>query len=286
MLSERLTTFTPLGIRFWDPVLDSQVRDGLEATIWPEGQTYRAVHAFRTGSGVYAFQNLPGLRAIEYPAEDGVEDGMEFSAIEPRRFIVEVEDSRYRFLPVRFGVWLPITEYRGIYRPGNLGSPPDSAEPRFYLFSSPARMATFGIATIRSQVVEVDEDGNLIPAAYAFIEAEVDNQLHYSYTDQRGCFVILFPYPPADSANGSPPGVSMADQSWPVTIRIQYQSKSSPELDLLWEFGRIRAQPTALIHDSTTVFETEPFRTLRYGQELNLITTGPETRSTLWVRPS
>lgn len=283
MLRERLTTYTPLGIRFWDSVLEIQVRDGLDLNIWPESQRYRTVPAFRTRSGLYAFRNLPGLRAIEYPAGDDVD----LSSVEPRRFVVEVIDTRFRFLPVRFGVWLPITEYSGVYRPGYPGSLPDSAEPRFYLFSAPARMAAFGIAAIRAQVVEADAGaGAFIPAVYALVEAEVDGQLHYSYTDRRGCFVILFPYPPVDNVGGSPPGVLMADQSWPVTIRLRYQPKTATELDQLWEFSRMSGQPAALIHETTTVSAAELSETLQYGLDLNLTTEGPDTRSTLWVSPS
>ena len=279
MIIERITTYTPLGIRFWDPVFNSQVSEGLEVKTWPASRPDREVNAFLTVSGIYAFQNLPGMRDIEFPPGDEVD----LAFVVPRRFVVDVCDNNGRFLPVRFSVWLPILDYTGVYRPGYPSSLPDSAEPRFYLFSAPARSASFGIASVRANVVEA---GTVEPAVYAFIEAEVAGEKYYSYTDQRGAFVLLFPYPPVENTGGSPPGISMNDQSWPLTLRISYQSKSRQEREEIWEFSQIKAQPPALTHRTTTETSAELFQTLRYGQELNLITTGPEARSTLWIQPS
>ncbi len=67
---ETLTTRTLLGIRFWDPATDRQISDGLQLVAWPETAPDCKIDAFRTASGNFAFQNLPGMRAYEYPVND------------------------------------------------------------------------------------------------------------------------------------------------------------------------------------------------------------------------
>ncbi|HLP57643.1 MAG TPA: hypothetical protein VK186_02380, partial [Candidatus Deferrimicrobium sp.] len=62
---EQVNTFTPLGIRFWDSALDRQVGDHLLVKAYPVHGYGSPVHAFRSASGIYAFQGLPGLREIE-----------------------------------------------------------------------------------------------------------------------------------------------------------------------------------------------------------------------------
>ena len=110
---EQTTVFTLLGIRFWDAVRDAQVRDSLLVTARPViaasppgiAASRPAIRAFPTGSGVYAFQGLPGLHDIERPAENGV------STTSPpiqRRFFVEVRDEQKRVIPMVFGVELPL----------------------------------------------------------------------------------------------------------------------------------------------------------------------------------
>ena len=58
-MAERVTQFTPLGIRFWDSVLDKQVSDHLLIKAYPTAGFRPVINAFRTASGIYAFQGLP-----------------------------------------------------------------------------------------------------------------------------------------------------------------------------------------------------------------------------------
>lgn len=117
---EEVRIVTVLGIRFWDAARDSQVSDGLVVSARAEGTTAPRVTAFRTLSGVYAFQGLPGLHDLEYPPP-----GATPAASPPltARLIVEVEDTEDRFVPVAFAVEVPLP-YRGVLTTAVGGSPP------------------------------------------------------------------------------------------------------------------------------------------------------------------
>src|SRR5687767_11723341 len=99
---ERVTVLTPLGIRFWDAARDVQVDDGLEITARPEGRPESTpVRAFKTASGAFAFQGLPGLEAFEHPPESAGEPEWPDPA-DAERFVIRVHDRLGRFLPVTF----------------------------------------------------------------------------------------------------------------------------------------------------------------------------------------
>lgn len=276
-LLESLTTRTLLGIRFWDPATDRQVSDGLQVSAWPETAPELKVRAFRTASGNFAFQNLPGMRAFEYPTND--EDALLFSPPLPRPFLVEVEDRRGSFMPICFRVELPLAD-GGLYQPTPLGSPLGDEPPRFYLFSSPARPAPPGLAAISATLTAPDDQ---TPAAYALLEVAENGRRWYGLTDTRGCVAILFPYPTFITALGaSPPGLPPSQQRWPLTIRARHD----PNLIANLEEGQhptlrqIRNQPDTLLWPTVagpaaTTLSTE----LTYGQEL-ILRTG--SQSNLW----
>lgn len=213
---ERQTIFTPLGIRFWDPATDSQVAHGLAVRAWPDGATEPVRSAFRTASGIYAFQGLPGLRAVEYPANGGG------SASPPagQRFVVAVEDEQRRFLPAVLRVDAPFV---GIYPTAVTGSPPDAALPGVYLFSAPWRR-TAGLAAVRAELVR-ESTGE--PAAWAVLELDVaQSGVWHGVADQRGSVAVFFPIPPFQATLGSsPPGpqASPQEQQWQVTARVLFQ---------------------------------------------------------------
>jgi hypothetical protein len=111
---EKVSTYTPLGIRFWDPAMDAAVTDGLEVTLRPPNRPDLTRRAFQTLSGVYAFSGLSGLRSLELSDPDlpAGEHPVESSPPVRYRFIVDVNDRLGRYLPVTFRVDLP---YRGIF---------------------------------------------------------------------------------------------------------------------------------------------------------------------------
>ncbi|MCZ6680950.1 MAG: hypothetical protein O7E52_27300 [Candidatus Poribacteria bacterium] len=228
---EQTTVFTLLGIRFWDAVRDAQVRDSLLVTARPVivasppgiAASRPAIRAFPTGSGVYAFQGLPGLHDIERPAENGV------STTSPpiqRRFFVEVRDEQNRFIPMVFGVELPL-DYRGVFLNGSsfpTGSPPISRPPGFYLFSAPTRRATPGLTAVRACLIEA---GTQRPAAHAVLEVEVNGRRWYGISDERGCIAVLFPYPTFINIPGASPPETLQilpfnQQRWTLSVRVRF----------------------------------------------------------------
>jgi hypothetical protein len=213
---ERQTIFTPLGIRFWDPATDSQVAHGLQVRAWPDGATEPVRAAFRTASGIYAFQGLPGLRAAEFPANNG---GLASPPV-GQRFVVAVEDQQRRFIPVVMRVDAPFT---GIYPTALVASPLGEALPGFYLFSAPWRAAT-ALAAVRADLVR-ESTGE--PAAHAVLELDVeDSGVWHGVADERGSVAVFFPIPPFQATLGSsPPGPQAPpqQQQWQVTARVLYE---------------------------------------------------------------
>ncbi|MEM7051222.1 MAG: hypothetical protein AAF604_16250 [Acidobacteriota bacterium] len=214
-LLESLEVFCPLGLRFWDTALDRPVSDGLRVSARPAQRNGRRVAAFRTGSGLYAFQNLPGMRPIERP---GIADPIA-SPPPTRPFIVEVVDPRRRFLPAALVVDLPLP-YRGIFLAGD----PASGLPGFLLFSAPSRRRDPRLAVVRGELYDTVQDR---PAAWARIDVEVPGGLtHTTVADQDGRFAALFPYPELETTlpplSGSPGGdAPLFDRTWPLQVRIQ-----------------------------------------------------------------
>lgn len=325
---EQTTVFTPLGIRFWDQVRDTQVSDSLmviarPATIVqgsppagspPDFYLYSATAgsvttAFRTASGVYAFQGLPGLHDVEYPVG---ELALEASPPNKRYFIIEVKDEQRRFLPTVFGVELPL-DYRGVFLNGispltesspPIGSPPFSSPPGFYLFSAPTRATAPGLAAVRGCLVEASTER---PAAYAVLEVQVNGKTWYGVADERGCVAVLFPYPTFINTPGlSPPDtlriLPLQQQKWELTIRVRFNpdtlyfplgEKNSPDLrtilkqspGVIW-----RACPQSPIAELPV---EELSLNLVFGRELvlqtaNLSTTKPWglPRTELWISPT
>ena len=212
---ERQSTFTLLGIRFWDPVQDAQVRDGLVVNAWPEGSPALRRTAFRTIGGLYAFQGLPGMRELEYPAED--RSPWTGSPPETRRFVVEVVDVQRRYLPLAFVVDVP---FQGIF-PTDAPVSPAERPLGCWLFSAPTRTAPVGMAVVRADLVEAVTEQ---PAAFAVVELEIAGRSWYGVADERGAVAICFPYPDFTGASGfSSPPAPLPAQVWPATVRVRYE---------------------------------------------------------------
>jgi hypothetical protein len=268
-LLERITTFTPLGIRFWDPVRNTQVSDGLTVTARPETLSGSVTRAFRTASGIYTFQGLQGLHDVEYPEEDTV---IASSPPQTTPFIIEVQDQLQRFLPVVFRIELPLP-YRGIFPTVLPNSPPGGSPRGFYLFSAPTRSAAPGLAAVRGCLVEAFSRR---PAAHAVLEVEINNgATWYGIADERGCIAVLFPYPTVRNVLGtSPPGMlqtPLLQQRWDSAIRVRYSpvtlaftpGATTPDLRSI-----LNQAPGGLWPTQTGPPFAELSVTLHYGQEL------------------
>jgi hypothetical protein len=232
---EELEVFCPLGLKFWDPVLDRPIRDGLIVHAWPLETSSPRVEAFRSLSGVYAFQGLPGLRSVERPAPDDPEVASPASPPVTRRYVVEVLDPGRRFLPAAFEVELPLP-YRGVFlagEPGGEGSPgsPAVAPPGFFLFSGPVRNRPPGIASVRGELAHA-ADGE--SAAHALIRVDLPGGVsHWSTADREGRFAVLFPYPTLveelPPLGGSPPEIvsppppPIDERTWEITVTVFWE---------------------------------------------------------------
>ncbi len=276
---ETLITRTLIGIRFWDPAADRQVSDDLSVVAWPDAVPDLRISAFRTASGIFAFQNLPGLYDYEHPAQDS--DPIESSPLITKIFFIEVVDTLNNFMPMRFRVELPFLD-GGLYQPTPYSSPIIEEPARFYLFSAPSRAPLPGLAVVR---VTLTTPQNGAPAAYALIELEENTRRWYGLTDSRGCATIMFPYPTFITALGqSPPGLPPSEQRWPLVIRVRYDPNLLPSLGEgeIPTIRQIRNQPDSQIwaaENSGSASSALNFE-LKYGQEL-ILRTG--NNSNLWL---
>ena len=112
LIFDRLTWVAPLGVRFWDPITQSLVSDGLVVTAIPRVNNLypgQPACAFPNRSGVFAFHHLPGLMESEIGAGD-LEYWEHLPA--PKEFVISVTDTRKRFLPFQIKVNAP---HQGIY---------------------------------------------------------------------------------------------------------------------------------------------------------------------------
>jgi hypothetical protein len=297
---EALTYFTPLGIRFWDYVKDIQVRDHLIVTAQPANGLTQTVRAIQTGSGDYAFFGLPGLHDVEFSTKEEV---LAASPLDRKLFVVKVFDRLQRFLPSVFYADIPLP-YEGVFPTGaeildliseaSEGSPPDDAPSGYYLFPSPSRRLSPGLAAVRADLVERNS-GN--PAAHAVLEVTIQQRTWYGIADARGCVAVLFPYPSSGRQSPvspplSPPRFEPAPQQWAVAIQVRFDADQQ-DLDgdsKIPEIRSILKQPYGCFWlsepgspDSANCV-SEWDAELKVGQELILRTDGlPRSQAVLMV---
>jgi hypothetical protein len=274
-LTRPLDTFsrvTPLGLRFWDAVLEMVVGDGLTVTAYPEGQGFRRTSAFTTPGGVYGFAGLPGLHAAETGAGDDAYWTFWTNPAQAQRFVVEVSDPAGRYQPFSLTTDLP---RRGLYTwdctglASPLASPVAPGPPAVPLFSAPGRAVPAGMAVVRAELWDVVAGA---PAAWAVLEVTPLGQPPaQGIADAAGRVAVLFPYPePAmpPVALGSPLGGSagsLAQQQWTVALRAAYTPRppsSTPDL------CATLSQPAAFLWADTARSQPRTEAQLFFGQEL------------------
>lgn len=285
---EQINIFTPLGIRFVDVATDAPVRDGLFVTARPLDLDEPRVQAFRTASGVFAFQRLPGLRDVEYMIDDGLG-----SPPQPQSYLVEVRDFQERFLPVVFQVELPFPE-RGLFPLAAQSSPPADPPPGFYLFSAPSRSAVPGLAVVHAQLQDAATGE---PAAHALLELENQGETWFGVADAEGRLTVQFPYPPLTvTLQSSPPfgSTPLHAHTWTLDVRVRYAPDTLTffSTTALPEFRSVSDQAPGLLYEETPdspVIGTPVATTqamLRYGEQTVLRTRdGPQALSVLLIEP-
>ncbi|MBK8814421.1 MAG: hypothetical protein IPN42_02450 [Methylococcaceae bacterium] len=276
---ERKNIFTPFGIRFWDPVTNNQILDGLRVTARPLQGGGTVKQGVRTASGIYAFHGLSGLHEVEYPKDDSVRN---VSPPFARRFIFHVSDNLQRFLDAVFTVDLP---FRGIYPTDTLNALGNRI-PGFYLFSAPTRQSISTWAVVRAQLVEKTNSTADKPAANAVVEIiEPNNRIWFGIADEEGRVAVMFPYP---SFTGAPniqlsPPLAKRQQQWRMRVRVRYAPTAlmQPSGSLLPELRSILNQPRGMLWANPSTPGNSLATTLTYGEEIIIRT---HTQSELWIR--
>jgi len=281
---ERVSVFTVLGIQFWDQTLDRPVTDGITATAQLQDSSYPVVTAFRTASGAYAFQGLPGLHDVEYP----ISGSAQTSPPKNLTFVITVADSQQRFLPALFAVDLPLS-YSGLFLSNRTGSPA-AENARAYLFTAPTRAAAPGVSVLRADVRDRDNDK---PAAHAALQLSIDGQSWIGIADDQGRVQLQFPSPLLQSLNlGSPPGSRQgapSSMTWPISVKVLYEPSrlrfplaGLPDVQWPWSItpslkSILDAQQPALVwQDESGPPGTEWIGAISYGAPLVLRTTSSD----------
>lgn len=200
--------------------MNDQVRDSLKVTARPENATRPVVEACRTLSDIYAFHRLPFIKFLSYR---DIYRTSNSSPPETRGFVIEVKDMLRRYISVAFRVDLPLSD-PGIFPSRIPGSPPQISPKGFHLYSSPTRNAQSSFARVSGELEDFD---NSKPAMYAVIRvATPEGRRWYGIADEKGRFVVVFPYPSMqDGLTGSPPVLVLKpvfSQSWDVIVEVFY----------------------------------------------------------------
>lgn len=276
---DRLTVVSLLGIRFRDSATGSVIDDGLSVVAYPADRPESRVKAFTNHKGVFVFRNLPGMRRTENSSGKA-----DFWAAPPdrRRFVIEVRDRQWRFLPALLNVDAPV---RGLYRweHGVRSSPPPPESPVF-LYSAPSRRTLPSMAVVRAELLDAERNR---PAAWVKVEAVVDGILRgVGVSDDDGKLLLMFPYPEPRNGDVSSPVLSppsrtpatLFDRTWSVQLAAYYDPTVSeqkiPELESVFE-----QKPAALWSASSPYLPLGP-QILKYGSEL-LVASRP--RPELWI---
>jgi hypothetical protein len=224
---ERLTRVAPFGVHFWDAVSNRTVSDDLSVSACLPDNSSRQFALTPNRSGVYVLHHAPGLETFERAAGDEV---FWQNLPPPRPFVIEVSDLQRRFLPMAFTVALPI---RGIvgWQDAN-ASPRGAMQPGLPLYSAPTRAVPGGMAVVRADLWDVQNDR---PAAWAMVETQSEEQPPMrAMADEKGRVAVIFPYPEPlpgslSSPLGSPPGGGpklLTEQTWSLRLRVFYSPRT------------------------------------------------------------
>lgn len=252
---ERLILVTPLGVRLRDDATSSDVWDGLSTVVYPAAEPERRSNGVASASGIFVFQNLPGLRRVEMGDGD----------LTPSfAFVLEVSDRRGRYLPFRAGVMLP---RQGVQT--------------FQLFSAPTRPLPDGMGAMRMELA--DPGGG--PAAWAVVEATAGEQpVMTGLSDEKGRVLVPLRYPKPVITLGSPGTLKtpLTKQTWSVGITVRYRRREP--VPSIPDLADILSQPAAAALLPTSPLTPWSQGTLRFGQELVPETAGGEAMPVLLIQ--
>lgn len=264
-IAERITTLTPLGIRFWDEAMRAPVQDGLRVTVTPEGR--RARTARRSASGTWWVSDLPGLLEVEQG------DGTDTWWAQPHPSVachVHVEDPLGRYLPCEFDVDAP--HRRALLEPCTPPAPRLGPRLGVPLFATAARPVPSGRAVLRALLWDQTADA---PARGAIAEVRLGTApllLGRGMSGDDGQVLVLFDWPPLRPQAGPGQRDALTSQSWTLELTVRYDGAATAP-DLCTRLGQ----------DAATVIDLDPDPlVLSFGEEL-VVRSAPQ--SVLLVRP-
>lgn len=219
---DRVRIDTPLGFRFWDPILDRQITTDLQVFARPVARPASVVQAQQTLSANYAFHKLPGLSSFTFADNES-------SPATTKPYIISVIDPSGQYTPITLEVSAP---HKGIFLLSKPLGSPNSVLKGVYLFSAPSRSIPRWYADVRGRLLN---ENTGLPAAYAVVKVSFINFAgivfsYYGIAEKNGEFVVMMPYPTSDQLFQASPaghgGVEFLTQSWNISIEVRY----SPEM--------------------------------------------------------
>ncbi|MFM7470859.1 MAG: hypothetical protein ACKO5P_05040 [Nodosilinea sp.] len=273
---ERLRPHTLLGIRFWDPLTQQPVTEGLVV----QAQRLTADRTRRLGAPVIGKATPSGAIAFF---------GLTDSEPPEQLVVIDMVDRRSRYLPVSFvarSPWRGVFKGQGEWLSAPLWQPeldPDKGL-GIQLWSSPMRPVPPGQAMIRAQLV-LGEGST--PAAYALVRVQSADSPpdatfdHYGLADAQGIVALPVPYPAVpEPATAETPYPPLSQQAFTLAIMVRYRFSpahlpGSPVPDL----EALLTQPAAVIGavwttDDPPTLQSQATltRLLRFGEPLILRT--------------
>jgi hypothetical protein len=298
---ESITSVTPMGVRFWDEVTSSPIRDGLSVSAYAIADSLSRiqtladnrqvmtvvaprVQGFPNRRGVYVLRKLPGLRM----AEQGAGDANYWASVRTHAFAIEVVDTYQRFQPCSFVANLPA---QGMFRLNCLpmNAPPGASPESVTLYTAPGRVTPGAMAVLRADLWDMEAN---IPAAWALLEAQIAGQPPArGYANFNGQVTIIFPIPePVNTALSSPgaplgtTAIPLTQQVWQVQLQAAYQ-RLSP-IPAIPDLCAIFAQQAATLWMDSTQRQPITSATLKFGQELVVRSQDPAFPSNLLITPA
>lgn len=284
---ETISRNTLLGIRFWDPALDEQIHFGLNVTLYSVNNHFKKINATCTRSGIYAFNDIPGMIDLETPLTD--ENAVSASPVEPKQYVLEVHDPKERFVNVALLIDLPLP-YKGIFLVDDDSASPANPPRGFNLYSSINRSSASQFTFIRGELINRISEK---PAANAVVRIETEDEFRwYGISDNDGKFSVMMPYPFLNISFGSSPpsneGVRLFQRTWTISINVFYEPLAqldltgselpdyssvlnqeqafiyteSPDTDV----GEVMEMPAELVYGRDLIAKTEGFSELYIGQ--------------------
>ena len=287
-LLERVSKKSLLGIRFWDPAMDSQIYSGLKVALYPVDNYRKKVYATCTRSGNYAFNDIPGMIDLETTPFD--EQDQLASPTPTKQFVIEVQDLRKRFVSAALLLELPLP-YDGLFLVDDETGSPNNPPRGFNLYSSIYRQAAAQFTFVRGDLIN-RVTGQ--PAANALVRVQTeDNFSWYGISDENGKFAVMMPYPLLNISFGSSPpssdGIRLFQRSWVVSITVLFDPQGQMSLleSELPDYSSILNQDQAFIYTETPENDLGEVMEMQvdlvYGRDLIIKTAG---FSELYISPT